>query len=161
MNIYEVLHKDHLAVAALIDKLEKQCAKNDDDAVDTFRKIKTAFTEHADGEESLFYPVIAKAGNEELIQRARSQHDAIRSMLQRIEAVIDTRREQVQPLVLDLKTRVTEHVNLEEGEIFQRAHQAIIGDQEDRIGDDMLRAEPDVHPLRAKIAEFKEDHMRT
>ena len=159
MKIYDVLHKDHEEAEALITKLEKKCADDDKDAPKLYQKIKTALTEHFNGEEKLFYSVIAQGGFQEAIQRAISQHDAVRSTLGRLDGTIQNSA-QAQPLVQELKSRVVQHVQFEETEVWDDGRKVIDAKQEDRIGDEMLEAEPDVHPMRAKIAQFKED-MRT
>jgi iron-sulfur cluster repair protein YtfE (RIC family) len=156
MKIYEVLGADHKEASELIAKLEKKFVTQNPDAPALFKKLKTALTEHFDGEERLFYSQISQGGYEQAIQQAISQHDAVRGTLAKLESVVHD-AEQAQPLVQELKARVSAHVEFEEGEVWSDGKNILNEKDAERIGNEMLEAEPDVHPVRSKIARAKEE----
>lgn len=87
MNVYELLHQDHLSVKALFDKLEKTSATQADKREKLFASLRKALTSHALAEEKLFYRKSLKEGaTRKITLEALEEHRVMKHLLIELEA---------------------------------------------------------------------------
>lgn len=116
-DIIELVLQDHLAVAALFDKL--QAATGADDQTALFVQVKDALERHASAEEKVLYPRVRKEvpdGREESTD-AIEEHDQIREALKEVEEH-DAGTALFTLAVTQLVATTKHHVGVEEAELL-------------------------------------------
>lgn len=117
MNAIELLTADHKAVDKLFQQVETTTG-SEHPAI--FLQIKTELDIHAHIEETIFYPSLQEAGDDdvkELVAEAIQEHMQMKTMLGEL-AVLVADPAKLDPLLLKLIEDVRHHVEEEEGELF-------------------------------------------
>ena len=127
MSIYETLKQDHRAVERLFDRIEK--AKDPDERFSLFISLKDELLFHAKAEEKVFYSQLGGDETEELIEHARSEHEAVESVLARLQDM-EPDDDAFLETIEELRSMVEDHVEEEEEELFEQARE-ILGDDDD------------------------------
>ncbi len=115
LNALDLLQADHERVEKLFRRFER--SKDEGEQQQLMEEACAAITEHADLEESAFYPVVLEAtGYEQLMDEAEIEHAGARDLIEQL------RREQggsrALALFTVLKEYVRHHVEEEEQRIF-------------------------------------------
>ncbi len=129
MTIYQTLKNDHDKVQELIRKLKKGQGANADEG--TFESLKMEILLHAKAEEKVFYSSLREhRESQDLVRHAVGEHRQVEQMLEEMSE-IDTQSEQFQASLEELRSSIEDHVEEEEGEIFEIARK-LISDEEAR-----------------------------
>ena len=137
-NACDLLDADHLAVKHLFVEYARLAmapdAKGANDRKSIAARICTELTVHAQIEEEVFYPALAKAlgQDRDLIDEAKAEHDEARKLIARIQALPQAGSE-MDALVVSLNQAVDHHVKEERDELFPKARASLdldsLGDQ--------------------------------
>lgn len=138
MDIYNYLHKDHEAVAALIEKVI--ATENTSKREALFKEIKQELTLHADSEEKTFYKAIEDATRsenvEEKMEHAHHEHDEIRELLKTLSKMPVTEEGWMEQFG-EFKHAVTHHVEEEEEDLFKKARKYLSKEQAQELAKEM------------------------
>jgi iron-sulfur cluster repair protein YtfE (RIC family) len=118
MNAIELLKADHDKVDKLFETVK---ANEDADHSDTFEQIKAELEVHTHIEETIFYPVLVKDGDEELKKitlEGIEEHHQAKIFLRELSNLADD-SEKFQPKLQVLMEDIEHHVQEEEGEMFK------------------------------------------
>jgi iron-sulfur cluster repair protein YtfE (RIC family) len=136
MNAIELLTADHKAV----DKLFRQVETTDQaEHPAIFEQIKAELDTHAHIEETIFYPSLQEAGDEdirELVSEAIQEHLQMKTVLGEL-GVLVADPAKLDPLLLKLIEDVRHHVRDEEGELFPMVERQLDSASLDLLGEQM------------------------
>jgi len=135
MNVLSLLKKDHEAVKDLFAKFERIGSRNSDRKWALLDDIRREVMVHAKVEEEIFYPAV-KAFNGEgrkLINAALKQHKEIDDLLLQI-ARMNPADKKFDERFAALMDDVDNHIEEEEGQIFQFAKENCPESQLDEMG---------------------------
>ena len=113
-DVIKLLEEDHREVEALFAKAETTNGAAKQQVV---TKIATELTIHAEVEEEIVYPAMRDAGLGELVDEAEGEHQTVKDLVARLEAM-DASTGEVDPILEQLKADVQHHVQEEESEGF-------------------------------------------
>lgn len=134
MDPFELLKKDHEAVARLFDRIEAASGKA---KIGIFQQLKRELDVHADIEEAIFYPAIEKANETRaLTLEAYEEHKVVRELLSELASARTVSDEWKAKLKV-LRENVEHHVDEEENELFDKADDDLTAEESDRLGDRM------------------------
>ncbi len=124
MTIFERLETDHQTVLQLVDELEASESSRSRERV--FRRLKRELEMHTLFEEEVFYPMIAdaSAAAREEVDEAAEQHDDMTSILENMNEA-DKDSEDFQELLEQLGATLREHIEEEEGTLFEMGREVI------------------------------------
>ena len=137
MEIYEVLKKDHKAVAELFEQIEKTTERSHKGRKDLFATLRGALLPHAQAEQEVFYkPLLARVEKRDLLLEAFEEHHVLELMFDDIERCpVDD--EGWLAKVTVLREVVEHHVKEEEGELFKVARKHFSKEEAQEIGEKM------------------------
>lgn len=126
MNILALLTQDHRNVEELFRRFERVEPGEVDEAAHLRDKILEHLSQHAVVEEQVFYPALRRAdeGLEAAILEALEEHHAAKltlAELEKLPPIAERFRAKMQVLI----SSVREHVEEEEGELFEQARKAL------------------------------------
>ena len=137
-NACDLLDADHLAVKHLFVEYARLAmapdAKGATDRKSIAGRICTELTVHARIEEEIFYPALAEVlgKDRDLIDEAKAEHDEVRKLISRIQALPQA-GDEMDALVVSLNQAVHHHVKEERDELFPKARASLdldaLGDQ--------------------------------
>jgi len=140
MNIYNALKNDHQEVRKLFDELEQPPHMNGESRDKIFTKIKTALTSHREAEEAVFYTQLRQQGEaEKKIELAVNEHTQVSRTLEVLENM-DTNSATWLNKLMSLCDEVQQHINEEEGEIFETARRVFSQQQAREMGEQFQQA---------------------
>jgi hemerythrin superfamily protein len=133
MSIYQTLKNDHDAVQDLMQKLKKGQGPKADER--SFATLKEELTLHSKAEEKVFYTALrGHREAQELVQHATREHKQVEAMLEEM-AELDSQSEEFRAKLEELRGAVEDHVEEEEGEIFEAARKLFSEDEARRMDD--------------------------
>ncbi len=134
-DIYAILKKEHREVKQLLEKMAKT---NDPGALEKdFVQLKQMVLPHAKAEEAVFYPKLLQS-NRKTTLVATEEHHAAENMMKQLESTPISDEKWAAKLVV-LKDMIDHHIKEEEGKVFEKARQAIKGDEAKQIGQQYLQ----------------------
>lgn len=128
MNIFEALRKDHDVQRNLLKQLV-ETSGDSEKRRSTFKKLREALENHADGEERYFYkPLIDSDKTQEKARHSIAEHHEIDEYIAELE---NTEMDSSAWLKVakNLKERVEHHLEEEEHEVFQMAGKVLSENQ--------------------------------
>jgi hypothetical protein len=144
MEVYRLLHEDHLKVKSIFKELEDTTERAVKTREHLFANLKMELTLHAEAEEMFFYPRLEPAKEtRDLPLEAIEEHKVVKSLL----AELDNEEKGTEEWAAKLKVlqeNVEHHVEEEEDELFKKAKK-------------VLSAE-DAESIAAEIEAYKEEH---
>ena len=131
MTIYQTLKNDHDTVQELMQRLKKgQGAASDKRSFET---LKTEILLHAKAEEKVFYSALRQHREaQEMVQHATREHKQVEEMLQEMSE-LEPASEQFLSRLEELRSAIEDHVEEEEGEIFELARKIVTDDEARRM----------------------------
>lgn len=148
-TIYEVLTDEHEDVAQLLTQLAE--AEDAGEREELFAEVRFQLERHAQAEEVVFYELLRRDDETRaLAERAQQEHAQVRKTLAELDA-IEADDDRWGELVGELTRQVTQHVEVEERDIFAAVRGRIDDDQartiaetfeatEDRVADEIKAA---------------------
>src|SRR5919198_2484575 len=122
MDIYSLIKKDHQEVASLFRRL-KAAEGFSETSEQLFAQLREELELHAHAEERVWYPALREAeGAQELVAEALDEHELVRDLLDEL-AVSRMDDEAWNEKLEVLEEHVEDHIEEEEGDIFDVAHQ--------------------------------------
>jgi hypothetical protein len=120
MDVYKLLHEDHLKVKSLFRELEDTTERAVKTREHLFANLKTELTLHAEAEERFFYPRL------EPVKTLLTEHDSD-----------DKGTEQWAAKLTVLKENVEHHVKEEEEELFKKAKKVLSSEDAESIAEEI------------------------
>ena len=134
MNPFQLLKNDHKIVSGLFDQIESASGKS---KTELFTRLKSELDVHAHIEEKIFYPALEnKPEAREITLEAYEEHKVVKDLLAELASGRAADDEWDAKLKV-LRENVDHHVEEEEGELFDKANDALSDDELERIGDEM------------------------
>jgi len=116
MSVLKILEMDHRKVEMLFKEIEG--TEDQKKAIDLFHQLKADLTSHSIAEEKTVYARFQKASTmQQLLTDSQQEHEDMRSMLDEVTDVLND-RELFLDKVEDLHELVSQHVQMEEDEVF-------------------------------------------
>jgi hypothetical protein len=157
MDPFELLKQDHQKVSGLFKQIE---AASGQSKKTIFTRLKRELDVHAHIEEAIFYPVLEKTKDaRDITLEAYEEHKVVKELLAELAAAKTINDEWTAKLTV-LKENVEHHVKEEEGELFDKAEDALDDRQLERLGDQMA-AEKDKSLGKAPGATKAKSSKRT
>jgi hemerythrin superfamily protein len=124
MKVTVLLRNDHDALRSLFDRFQKAPgARNQNGKKEVFQEIRRELLIHSQMEQEIFYPALASTTSSravELASDAAKEHQAIDEMLQELSSMNGSEKN-FDAKMSELQEAVMEHIEQEEGEIFDEA----------------------------------------
>jgi iron-sulfur cluster repair protein YtfE (RIC family) len=136
MNAIELLKEDHDRVDKLFQKVK---ATEDGEHGKLFDKIKEELEIHTHIEETIFYPVLIKEGDEELKSitlEGIEEHRQAKMFLRELASLKED-SEKFEPKLKVLMEDIEHHVQEEEGEMFPMIKEQFDSARLDELGTEM------------------------
>ena len=138
MEIYEILKKDHKAVAEMFKKIEHTTERAQKGRKDLFATLREQLLAHAKAEQEVLYaPLLARVDDRSLTLEAFEEHRSIELMFDEVDRCpVDDERWLAKVTVL--REIVEHHVEEEEGELFKTARKHFSKEEARDIGELMV-----------------------
>jgi hemerythrin superfamily protein len=138
MTIYQTLKNDHDTVQELMQRLKKgQGAESDQRSFET---LKMEILLHAKAEEKVFYTALRQHREaQDMVQHATREHKQVEEMLEEMSE-LEPQGDQFLSRLEELRSSIEDHVEEEEGEIFEAARK-LLSDDEARRMDEAFQQE--------------------
>lgn len=134
MNPFQLLKNDHKIVSGLFDQIESASGKS---KTELFTRLKGELDVHAHIEEKIFYPALENRPEaREITLEAYEEHKVVKDLLAELANGRAADDEWDAKLKV-LRENVEHHVEEEEGELFDKANDALSDEELERIGDEM------------------------
>lgn len=134
MNVYELLHKDHMTVKDLFSKLEKTDESQAEKREKLFATLNHELTVHALAEEKLFYRKSLKEGKtREITLEALEEHKVMKHLLKGLDAN-QKGTEQWAAKLSVLMENTEHHVKEEEENLFKKCRLVFTDEEAEQIG---------------------------
>ena len=131
MTVYESLKSDHDKVEKLLQKLNKAQSAEADER--TFQTMKTELILHSKAEEKVFYSALrAHSEARDLVHHAQGEHKKVEELLEEMSD-LDPQEEDFRTQLEQLHSAVKDHVEEEEGKMFDLARKLIPNDEARRL----------------------------
>ena len=128
MDIYSLVKQDHEEVAGLFRRL-KAAEGFSETSEQLFAQLREALEFHAHAEERVWYPALREAeGTQELVEEALDDHALIQELLDEL-AVSRLDDEAWHEQLEVLAEQVEDHIEEEEGDLFDVARQLFSAEQ--------------------------------
>ena len=128
MDIYSLVKQDHEEVAGLFRRL-KAAEGFSETSEQLFAQLREALELHAHAEERVWYPALREAeGTQELVEEALDDHALIQELLDEL-AVSRLDDEAWHEQLEVLAEQVEDHIEEEEGDLFDVARQLFSAEQ--------------------------------
>jgi len=126
-TIYDILKAEHDQMADLFQQALRDGSKV------SFFKVKLKTDPHMMGEERLFYPLLEKKEElRELVSHAYEEHNEAKVLISEIEGM-DERDEKWTVKLSELKQSIDNHIEEEEGKVFERARSVLSQEKAEEI----------------------------
>jgi hemerythrin superfamily protein len=137
MNLYELLHRDHVKVDSLFGELEKAGESEDSRREQLFSSLYRELDIHTQAEEKFFYSRLkGEEETRELVLESLDEHKDMMKRLHELDAM-DKGSAEFADQLRHLKGIVQSHVSEEENELFPRARKVIEEDEAAGIAEDI------------------------
>lgn len=137
MTIYQTLKNDHDTVEKLLQKLKKGQGPKIDER--TFETLKTEVLLHAHAEEKVFYAVLREHREaQELVRHATREHKQLEDLLEEMSD-LDPQTEEFKARLEELRGAIEDHVEEEEGDVFETARKLVSDEEARRMEDSFLQ----------------------
>ncbi len=134
MNAFELLKADHEKVAQLFEQLE---AASGNAKLEVFDQIRTELELHTHIEETIFYPALEQPEEtHDLTMEAYEEHNVVKKLLRELGRS-RTANEEWEAKAKVLQENVEHHVEEEEGELFDKASDALGDEEIEALGQQM------------------------
>jgi hypothetical protein len=151
-SIFELLKKDHREVERLISQLEKMDEDESDERDELFTELKQKITAHSKAEEQAFYDTLEEdEESEDLVEEAKCEHEEVEEILEEMEGM-GSDDDEWETKLADLKQDLQHHIREEEGEIFEKAKEALSQEDLQEIGEEFLE-------LKAQYGSDEDEEM--
>jgi len=145
MDLYKLLHEDHLKVKSLLKELEDTTEKAEKTRFRLIKEVEMELTVHSEAEEKFLYPRLQGISEtKDLAFEAIEEHKVVKSLLTELVSEPKGTAEWSAKLTV-LKENVEHHIEEEEGPLFSKAKRALSREDAETIGDTIMA--------------FKEEHM--
>jgi hemerythrin superfamily protein len=122
VDIYSLIKKDHQEIAHLFRRL-KAAEGFSETSEQLFAQLREELELHAHAEERVWYPALREAeGTQELVEEALDDHELVQDLLDELAASRMDDEAWNEKLEV-LEERVGDHIEEEEGDIFDVARQ--------------------------------------
>jgi hypothetical protein len=143
MDVYKLLHEDHVKVGSIFHELEDTTERAVKTREHLFTTLKMELTIHAEAEEKFFYPRLEDPEEtREITLEAIEEHKVVKTLLAELDEAPKGTEEWAAKLKV-LQENVEHHVEEEEKELFKKAKK-------------VLSAE-DAESIAAEIEAYKEE----
>jgi hemerythrin superfamily protein len=129
-DVIKLLESDHREVEDLFAKAASTSGAAKQQVV---TRLATELTIHAEAEETIVYPAMREAGLGDLVDEAESEHEEVKKLVARLEAM-DATGSDADPLLAELQGDVSHHVEEEESEGFPKFRSATDQDTLEALG---------------------------
>jgi hemerythrin HHE cation binding domain-containing protein len=134
MDAFELLKNDHKKVSQLFEQIESASGQA---KKQLFSRVKSELDLHAHIEEKFFYPALENTKEaREITLEAYEEHKVVKELLAELAAA-GTPNDEWDAKFKVLKENVEHHVEEEEGELFDKAEDALGDEKIERIGAEM------------------------
>lgn len=134
MDAFELLKTDHKKVSGLFKQMESASNQAKEQL---FAQLKSELDLHAHIEETIFYPALENTSEaREITMEAYEEHKVVKDLLAELQAGGMPMEEWDAKLKV-LQENVEHHVEEEEGELFDKAGDALSADRIEALGDEM------------------------
>jgi len=124
MDIFSLIKQDHQEVASLFRQL-RDAKGSRQTCEQLFTQLKEALELHSHAEEQVFYPALEEADvTEEMVEEALEDHQLVAELLDELTTTPKGSAEWDEKIEI-LEENVQEHVEEEESNIFDAAHQLL------------------------------------
>lgn len=132
---FSLLKQDHRTVEELFKQLEEGTG----DRNQLFRQLKSELELHTQIEETIFYPALKNdEETRDIVLEAFEEHKGVKTLLQEMDT-LSKQDERWDAKLKVLKENVEHHVEEEEGEMFQKAKDVLSEEEQEKLGEQMLR----------------------
>ena len=137
MEVYKLLHEDHLKVKSLFNELEDTTETAVRTREHLFANLKMELTLHARAEEKFFYPRLEPAATtHDLTLEAIEEHKVVKSLLAQLDKEDKGSEEWAAKLTV-LRENVEHHVKEEEEELFKKAKKVLSEEDSESIAEEI------------------------
>jgi len=128
-----MLEADHRKVEELFEEFED--AEKPAERQETAEQICHELEIHAQLEEEIFYPAVAKQADDaaKLVEEAREEHQKVKELIAQLRRMKNPEGDSFDEKMQELKECVEHHVEEEEGELFPQA-KSELGEQMKELG---------------------------
>jgi hemerythrin-like domain-containing protein len=151
MNVYDLLHKDHLTVKDLFEKLKKTDETKVDKREKLFATLHKELTAHALAEEKLFYRKSEKeSASHSITLEALEEHKVMKHLLKSL-AADDKGTEQWAAKLSVLIENTEHHVKEEEGDLFEKCRKVFSPEEAEEIGREIQLFKKDLSKQKVAV----------
>ncbi|HKP95582.1 MAG TPA: hemerythrin domain-containing protein [Fibrobacteria bacterium] len=137
MDVYKLLHEDHIKVKSLFKELEDTTERAVKTREHLFANLKMELTLHAEAEERFFYPRLEPPKEtHELTLEALEEHKVVKTLLAELDEDDKGTEEWAAKLTV-LRENVEHHVKEEEEELFRKAKAVLSREDAESIGEEI------------------------
>lgn len=128
----DALAAEHAAALAIFDRIEATTDEQTWIRAALLAKLKRALDRHAHQEENVIYPALREANSAHDADALNSEHGYIKTYLYELETVAIDSPEWIARL-RDFRSMITEHMRMEEDEVFPRFRNQLSEEQNARL----------------------------
>ena len=152
MNIFDIIVHDHENVKNILQKLLTSTTRAGKTREQHFNKLRDELSQHMFAEEQLFYPFLMDhADDREPVHEALEEHRSARIVLSDVEATpVDD--ESWHPKLKVLHEQLDHHIQEEELDIFELAHEFVDEDMAHDLGQKFQGLKKEARAERMEIA---------
>jgi hemerythrin superfamily protein len=129
---FDVLKAEHAATLAVFDKIEATDDSQTMMRTTLLMKLKYALTKHAHQEETVVYPALRQANSAHDADALNSEHGYVKTYLYELENMPKDSPEWL-ARVRDFRAMISEHMRMEEDEVFPAFRELMSADQNAKI----------------------------
>ena len=152
MNIFDIIVHDHENVKTIIQKLLTSTTRAGKTREQQFMKLRDELSQHMFAEEQLFYPFLMDhADDREPVHEALEEHRSARIVLSDVEST-PVEDESWHPKLKVLHEQIDHHIQEEESDIFELAHEFIDEDMAQDLGQKFQGLKKEARAEKMEIA---------
>lgn len=129
---FDVLRAEHEATLLLFDKIESTSDEQTTARTTLLAKLKYALTKHAHQEEAIVYPALRQANLAHDADALNAEHGYVKTYLYELETLPRDSAEWL-ARVRDFRAMISEHMKMEENEVFPAFRAQLSDDQNARL----------------------------
>lgn len=150
MNAFALLKADHEKVAGMLETIENTSERALKGREEIFARLKEELDLHAAIEEEIFYPALEDAEEtRDITLEAYEEHRLVKQLLSELEAAPKDSEEWAAKFSV-LKENIEHHVEEEEGEMFEKARQALTKEEIEELGERLQAAKKQARAAGAR-----------
>ena len=128
----DALKAEHQATLAVFDKIEATADDQTWMRAHLLTKLKYALAKHAHQEENVVYPALREANSAHDADALNSEHGYIKTYLYELETIPNDSPEWL-ARVRDFRSMITEHMRMEEDEVFPKFRATLSDEQNAKL----------------------------